>query len=165
MHTISEEEGWPVSIRETYLAMIEGSVGSRQYLRLYVDDKGAGCPRDVIDNGRFPCAYFTSSVQYLMTLLEKGPHTTVDMTVVWMLRSGWYQIDKPLEGAVITWGPKLGSDGNHHKHIGFYLAEEIAISTHSVTGIPTKHHFTYGVENGLPVRPIEAIFFHDKLRL
>ncbi|MBP6881106.1 MAG: hypothetical protein KBC35_00560 [Candidatus Pacebacteria bacterium] len=164
MHTIPEEEGWPVSILETYLAMIEGSVGSRQYLRLYVDDKNEGCPRDVIDNGRFPCAYFSSSVMYLMTLLEKGPHTTVVKTVEWMLRSQWYQVYQLVIGAVITWGPKLGSDGKHHKHIGFYVGDEMAISTDGVTGIPTKHHFTYGVENGRPVRKVEAIFFHEKLR-
>ena len=163
MHTISEEEGWPVSILETYLANINGCIGSRQYLRLYVDDKDAGYPRDVIDNGRFPCAYFTSSILYLLTLLEKGPHTTVVKTVDWMLRSGWYQIDHLVKGAVITWGPKMASDGNPHKHIGFYIGDDTAISTDGVTGIPTKHHVTYGVESGRPLRPIESIFFHEKL--
>ena len=163
MYTIFKEEGYPVAHLDTFLSMIEGCIGSQQYLRLFVH-KNEGQAHDVIENGRFACAYFASSILTLTTLITQGIHTTVFETIEDMVRSKWYQIDHLTKGAVIIWGPKLASDGNQHKHIGFYMGDETAISTDGVTGIPTKHHFTYGVESGIPLRTIEAIFFHKKLR-
>jgi hypothetical protein len=163
MHTIFKEEGAHVHHLETYLAMIEGGVGSRQYLQLFVHSV-EGRPRDVIGDGRFACAYFASSILTLAALITQGVHTTVFETVEDMVRSKWYQINHLTKGAVVVWGPRLASDGNPHKHIGFYLGEELAVSTDGVTGVPTKHHVTYGIEEGRPNRSIEAVFFHEKLR-
>lgn len=162
MHTIFAEEGYPLAHLDTYLSMIEGGVGSKQYLRLFVHSNDGA--HDVIGNGKFACAYFASSILTLAALTSQGVHTTVFHTIEDMVRSKWYQIDKLLQGAVVIWGSKLCSDGNHHKHIGFYVGEDMAISTDGMTGVPTKHHVTYGVDDGRPIREIEAIFFHEKLR-
>lgn len=163
MQTIFKEEGYPLAHLHTYLAMIEGGVGSQQYARLFVH-REAGEPHDVIGNGKFACAYFASSILTLTALITQGVHTTVVETIEDMIKSEWYQIDDLLKGAVIIWGPKLASDGVHHKHIGFYLGNEVAISTDGITGIPTRHHVTYGTTDGQPLRTIETIFFHEKLR-
>lgn len=161
MRTIFKEEGGQLAHLDTYLAMIEGGVGSQQYQRLFVHKEGK--VHDVIGNGKFACAYFASSILTLTALTSQGVHTTVFETIEDMVRSRWYQIEHLTRGAVIIWGPKLASDGNHHRHIGFYIDEETAISTDGVTGIPTRHHVTYGIEDGLPIRAIEAIYFHEKL--
>ncbi len=164
MQTILTEEGAPVAYLETLLAMIEGSIGSNQYLRLFVYDSEKRTTRDVIENGRFPCAFFASAMLKVLSLIQKDTHTMVTHTIEDLIGSGWYQIDQFRRGAVIVWGPKVASDGNPHKHIGFYVGENMAVSTDGVTGVPTKHHVTYGIEDGLPVRTIEALFFHEKLR-
>lgn len=161
MLSILKEEGKPLDLPRTYRALIEGSLESRQYLRLYVHGHDGAI--DVIGNGRFACAFYTSSILTLTTLISQV-HTTVFETIEDMVRSHWFQVDSLEPGAVIVWGPKMCSDGNHHKHIGFYLGDDTAISTDGVTGIPTKHHVTYGTVGGTPVRPIECIYFHKKLQ-
>jgi hypothetical protein len=161
MKTVLKEEGSPVHLFETYLAMIKNSVGSRQYQCLFVHEE---IPRDVIENGRFACAYFASAICSLNTLIAGGIHTTVVETIADLILSGAYQIQEPVPGAIIIWGPKLASDSKLHKHIGFYIGDDLAVSTDGITGIPTTHHFTYGYTDDGPVRPIETIFFHEKLR-
>lgn len=161
METILKEEGSPVHHLETYLSMIRNSIGSRQYQCLFVHDNP---PRDVIENGRFACAYFASAICALNTITTGGIHTTVVELVADLIRSGAYEIPEPLPGAIIVWGPKLASDNKPHKHIGFYIGDNLAISTDGITGIPTEHHFTCGFSTCGPNRPIETIFFHEKLR-
>lgn len=161
METVLKEEGSLVHHLETYLSMIRNSVGSRQYQSLFIEGNP---PRDVIENGRFACAYFASAICTLNTITIGGIHTTVVKTIADLVRSGAYLIPEPIPGAIIIWGPKLASDNKPHKHIGFYIGDDAAISTDGVTGIPTEHHFTFGLTVNGPVRPIEAIFFHEKLR-
>ncbi|NCN12046.1 hypothetical protein GW937_01865 [Candidatus Kaiserbacteria bacterium] len=163
METILIEEGHPIALFDTYLSMIEGSVGSKQYLRLFIKTK-EGVPCDVIENGRFACAYFASSILTLTGLCTRGVHTTVTETIADMQQSNWYQIDHLTKGAVIIWSPKLCSDGNQHQHIGFSIGDDMAVSTDGQTGIPTKHDVTYRTILGPPVREISKIFFHDTLR-
>lgn len=165
MHTVLKEEGHPVAVLRTLLAKIEGSIGGGQYLSLYIELRGDNFVThlDVIGNGRFACAYYVSALLHLMNLLTGAVHTTVTETVDDLLASGWYPISEPVPGAVIVWGPKLASDSRPHRHIGFSLGDDRAVSTDGVTGRPTEHHVTYGTENGLPVRPIEVIYFHERL--
>lgn len=167
MKTVFLEEGWPLATLSTLLALVKNSIGSNQYLSLYVDmtQNGAVKHFDVIENGRFACAYYASSVLTLMNLLEGGVHTTVAETEKDLTESGWYNIATPIPGSVIVWADKVASDGKPHLHIGFYLEEDMVVSTDGNTGLPTKHHVTYGTkEDGSPVREIKAIYFHDKLR-
>lgn len=165
MHTVLKEEGHPIALRKTLLAMIEGSIGSEQYLKLYIAIREASgvSHTDVIGNGRFACAYYTSALLHLTNLLEGRVHTTVSETVTDLEASGWYPIPEPISGSVIIWGPKLASDGQPHRHIGFSLGDEVAVSTDGTTGRPTKHHLTFGETEGRPARPIEAIYFHEQL--
>ncbi len=166
MHSVLKEEGYPVAVQRTLLAQIEGSIGGGQYLSLYIEKSTGDSPAhvDVIENGRFACAYYVSALLHLMNLLDGAVHTTVTETIKDLLASGWYEIDEPVPGAVIIWGPKLASDGKPHRHVGFYLKDNQAVSTDGVTGRPTVHHVTYGTKDGSPARPIQAIYFHKQLR-
>ena len=165
MYSVLREEGFPVAMLATLLAFVEGSIGSQQYMRLYVEvpQGDQKTHRDVIENGRFPCALFTSCHLIIMGLIKGGVHTNVTETIEDLHFSGWYEIDEPRPGAVIIWGPKMASDKKPHRHIGFYLGNDEAVSTDGVTGLPVKHHVTYGTTDSKPNRVIEAIYFHNEL--
>ena len=165
MGTIFKEEGYPFAPLPTLLDQIEGSIGSSQYLRLYVQvlQGDQVTHKDVIGNGSFACAYYVSSLLTLVGLTEGHVHTTVTETINDMLASGWYEIDAPIPGAVILWAPKMASDKIPHRHIGFSLGNERVVSTDGTTGKPTLHHLTYGETDGRPVRVIEKILFHPAL--
>ncbi len=165
MKTVFKEEGHPFATLPTLLAKIEGSVGSGQYLSLYVEvrENDQVTHKDVIGYGNFACAYYVSSLLTLTRLTKGHVHTTVTETIKDMLVSGWYEIDEPVPGAVIIWAPKMASDAIPHRHIGFSLGERLAVSTDGTTGRPTKHHTTYGEVDGKPVRAIEKILFHKSL--
>ncbi len=156
MLTIEKEEGYPVALLDTLLVMVERSIGSRQYLSLFIQKDGV--VHDVIENGRFACAFFASAKLTVISLTKGGVHSTVVETIEDMISSSWYTIDSPIPGSVVVWGDKLCSDGNNHKHIGFYLGNDVAVSTDGKTGVPTKHHVTYD-----DTRRIEAIYFHERL--
>ncbi len=163
MESVLKEEGFPAALLHTLLATVEGSVGSREYARLYVQrDDGV---YDVIKNGSFACAFFISSQLDRPRLIQGGVHTNVKETEEDLIASGWYRISFPVPGAIIIWAPKMASDKKAHRHIGLYLGDNKVVSTHGKTGIPTKHHVTYGTKRGRPVRPIEAIYFHQALLL
>lgn len=157
MDAILVEEGYPVALLETYLAMIHGSVGSNQYRKLFIDKNEEGL-LDVIDDGDLACAYFVSAILTLFKLLSDGVHSYVTNTIVDMEKTGWYQTDTPKKGSVIIWGEKLCTDGLLHRHIGFYIGDERAVSTLLSVRSPAIHHYTY--EN---TRKIEAIYFHERL--
>ncbi len=166
MKSVSLEEGWPLATLPTLLAMVKNSVGSNQYLSLYIDMTQNAAVKyfDVIETGRFACAFYASSILTLVNLMNDGVHTTVAETEKDLLQSGWYPIAAPMPGAVIVWADKMASDGKPHLHIGFYLGDDMAVSTDGKTGTVTKHHMTYGTKgDGSPAREIKAVYFHDKL--
>lgn len=162
MQTIHAEEGHPLALYETYMAFIRGSVGSRQYKKLYVRTPTG--LKDVIGNGDLACALFVSSILTQCGLIKGGIHTTVDETVVDLRDSGWEYIEVLQKGAVIIWEPKLCTDRLCHRHIGFFMGNQRAISNEAKRGVPVEHHFTYGTQSNKPLREIEKILFHKSLR-
>ncbi len=94
---------------------------------LYVVDTD-GIEQDVMNNGELSCAYMVSSVLTIFQLIDM-PHATVRTTLERMHQTGWYQIDAPVEGAVVVWD----------EHIGFYVADEWVISNSSSIGITKRH--------------------------
>ena len=157
MKTILAEEGYSLSLIDTYLAQINGSVGSNQYRKLFIT-KPAGV-QDVIDDGDLACAYFVSSILTLCNLMNGGVHTTVTATVADLDSSGWKQSKKLEVGSVVVWKPKLCEDGLLHRHIGFYIGNKMAVSNVAKLRTPAVHHVTYEGS-----RQLEAIYFHHKLR-
>jgi hypothetical protein len=139
---------------DTYKSMIENSVGTKMFRNLYV--KISNKKVDATDNGRLSCAFFVSSILYLSRLIKK-PHGTVSSTIKDLLDSDWIKIKKPKVGGVIVWENIQWKDESH-KHIGFCVAENEAVSTNWQKGVVTRHPLNNDK------RKIEAIFWNKRLK-
>ncbi|MBI2410001.1 hypothetical protein HYV30_03100 [Candidatus Kaiserbacteria bacterium] len=147
----------------SYLKMIENSVGSALFRNLYFTIGGK--ETDVLEDGDLSCATYVSSLLYLFGLIGER-HTTVSGTVEDMEKSGWQKIDEPRIGAVILWGFKKKDDGTQgkHRHLGFYIDGETAISNSSDTRVIERHHPNYGTfPDGEVKRDILAYYWHAAL--
>lgn len=161
MKTIPAEEGYPLALLDTYLAMIQNSSECGMFRKLYVRTPDG--LKEVIRDGDLACAYFVSSILTLFGLVE-CVHTTVGATVADMVASGWVEIDKNQPdaiqpGNVLVWEPKLCDDGLHHRHIGFAISASVGLSNVSEARQPGFHLINFGEKN----RAIERIFTHPKL--
>lgn len=143
-------------IFDTYLAVIKNSVGSKLFKNFYA--KVGGRKTDIMENGNLSCAFYVSSALTMLKLI-KGIHGTVDSTIKDLRQSGWVVIKKPKIGSVIVWEKmSLGGD-DYHKHIGFYIGNEKAISNNSRFGYPTQHHWTFSGK-----REVEMLFWSSKIK-
>ena len=148
-------------IFDTYIAVIKNSAGSKMFRNFYA--KVDGKKTDIMKNGDLSCAWFVSSLLYLFKLI-KDAHATVNGTIKDLQQSGWKKIKKPKIGSVIVWEKIDFGNKDFHKHIGFYIGNNKAISTsNSKKGQPIIHHWTYGIKRNKPVRKVKAIFWHKKL--
>ncbi len=149
-----------VILKESYIKAIKNSVGSNLFRNLYayVNSK----KKDILEDGALSCATFTSSILYLFKLTA-DTHATVKGTVADLKKSGWVQVKKPRNGAVLVWEAQEFRNGEAHKHIGFYVGKNKAISNHFNKHQPILHHWTFGMKNGRPVRKVEQIFWNKKL--
>lgn len=153
----------PLDVYRSYLAMIENSVGANVFRSLYYTIDRA--PLDVLEDGDLSCAMFVTNILFFFGLIKEW-HTTVDETVRDIEESGWYKIDEPKKGALILWGFKKRDDGTQgkHRHVGFYIDAETAISNDSDSRIVFKHHPTYGTfDSGETRRDILAYYWHKEL--
>ncbi len=135
-------------------------MGLNLFKNLYANVDGQ--TMDILENGRLACASFVSGVLRLFNLVSET-HATVDGTVRDMIESGWQPVDQPKIGTVLVWEKKASEDGSFHKHIGFYIDTDAAISNNTDSGQPVRHHWTYGEKDDQPVRKIEKILWHNKL--
>lgn len=147
-------------VKDTYLAVIKNSVGSKTWRNFYA--KVNNQKTDIMKDGDLSCAYFVSSVLKLFNLIIEI-HGTVDGTIRDLEKTGWRKIKDPKVGSVLVWEAKEGKNNENHKHIGFYLGDDVAISNSSKSGKIAEHHFTFGTKNSRPIRAIEAIYTHKKL--
>ncbi len=141
---------------DTYLAMIQNSLGSKMFRTVYADiDKKK---KNIIENGRVACALYVSSLLVIHKLIPEI-HATVDSTVKALEKSGWKKISLPRIGCIIIWEKIDFGKNDLHKHIGFYIGNRHAISNSSKKGSPVKHDVTF---NGK--RKIELLLWHPKLK-
>ncbi len=140
---------------DTYLQVIKNSVGSKMFRNFYA--KVNGKKKDVLNDGDLACAFYVSSILVQFGLIKKV-HCTVGGTVFDLEQSGWRKITKPKVGAVLVWAEKFGTDGEVHKHIGFYLGNSEAVSNDSKKRQIAKHHFTYGEPGSRQFRLILEIW-------
>ncbi len=149
---------------DTYLAVIKGAPGSKMFRHAYLLIQGK--KSDATQNGNLSCAFFPAFVLRYFDLIKK-PHLTVSGLVEDLESSGWKKITRPKLGCIIVWS---AMDDKHdknfsfgHRHIGFYAGEGKAVSNLSSSGMPGKHHWTFGIKNGKPVRKIQAMYWHEGL--
>jgi len=161
--TTESSEKPELQIFLSYIKAVENSVGSSFFRNLYfrINDE----PFDVLEDGDLSCATYVTTVLYIFGLIQER-HTTVNSTIADMALSGWYEIKDPRKGAIILWSFKKKDDGTQgkHRHVGFYINNETAISNDSTTRVIARHHPTYGTfPNGEARRDILAYYWNDKL--
>ena len=150
---------------ESYLKAIKNSVGSNIFRNLYATVNGK--KMDIRKDGQLSCSAFVSSLLYIHKLCY-DIHATAEGLIKDMELFGWKRINKPRPGAVILWEPLPPKNRNdkmylRHDHIGFYVGNNKAISNRPEKHQPMVHHWTFGANNGKPVRRVEKIFWNNKL--
>ncbi len=144
--------------KKSYLAMVHNAARGENNMFRNLWASVDGEMRDINKDGTLSCSFFASGVLYLNKLIG-DMHAGVTGLERDMKVSGWVQIPELREGAVIIWEPLTGGDGVAHRHVGFYIGEDKAISNGSnTTGTPQEHHSTYGGS-----RAIESIWWHSEL--
>ena len=150
------EEDKPKVVRrnfDTYLTVIENSVGSFMFKNLWADVDGV--KTDVMEDGWLSCAFYVSAILHMFGYV-KSIHGTVETTIKDLKESGWIEIDELVVGSVIVWKP--GKTTNGHSHIGFYVGEGQAISNDSWKKCPMKGGWKFDGK-----REVEAIFWKTGL--
>lgn len=147
-------------IFDTYISVIKNSVGTKMFRNFFVVENGK--KKDAMKNGVLSCAYFVSFILCALGFIKRI-HGTVDSAVKDLKESGWAEIKAPKVGSVLVWEEKDFGDGDTHKHIGFYIGDNKAISNSFKFKTPIKHHYTFGTVKGKPKRKIEAIFWNSKI--
>lgn len=137
-------------IKDTYLAMIRNSVRSNLFRNYYLSINGKTI--DDTRDGDLSCALFVSSILTLLKLTEET-RLFVDEVVVDLKASGWKETMRPEEGSVLVWEARKGDRDEVHKHIGFYIGDDRAVSNRPDTRQPTEHHWTFD-----GTRKVTAIF-------
>lgn len=142
-------------IKKTFIACIRNSVGTRMFRSFFLkkDDKVF----DAMKNGDLSCAFYVSGLLKMADLV-KSVHGTVEGTVIDLEESGWIKSGPLATGSVIVWEAVKEGD-ELHKHIGFYLGKDIAISNSSTKRKIVKHDWLY---NG--TRKIEAVYSNPNLK-
>lgn len=135
--------------KRTFLKLIENSIGSGLFRNNYFFVNGKS--KDILKNGNLSCAFYVSSLLYLVKLIS-DLHSTVEGTLKDLEKNSWYKIDKPKKGAIILWDEK-----NDHYHLGFYWNKNKAVSNHSFKKSPSFHSLNY------KKRKILAYYFHKEL--
>ena len=142
-------------LKENYLAAIHNSVGSKLFQNFYTQIDSQ--KQDIMKGGELSCAFFASSILVLFGLCSKV-HGTVDGTILDLVESGWHEISKPKIGAVLLWEAK-DFEEESHKHIGFFVGGDKAISNSSRKKVPARHSWTFGGK-----RKVIGIWWNEKLK-
>lgn len=135
----------PLLTQKNYLSAINNSVDSKLFQNLFAEVSGG--EKDLTDAGSMSCALFVSSILMLYHMIEvdKAPHATINGLLQNMKDSGWQQVSEEElnPGDILVWVPIIDVDNKEHKHIGFYIGDESAISNSTEKRTPKKHHYKY----------------------
>ena len=145
------------------LALVNNSVmgGDNHLFRnIYAKDE-SGKEIDILEDGKNSCATFVSWILLAVELIKR-PHATIEGTEKDLTGSGWYLVQGYRKGAVLIWksitGELLGQKNIKHRHIGFCVGNDEAVSNNTETGFPQRHHVTYGGS-----REVEKVYWHKDL--
>jgi hypothetical protein len=146
---------------ETYLKTITNSIGSRLFnskIVQYPDGRIA----DILNNGELSCAFFVSGILKLYDLVPRTRSTVSNFAADLEQNEKFVEITETdlQPGDIIFWGEYLFKDGEPHKHVGFYVGENQAVSTNYSKGEVVKHnHKVLTADDGVArERKIERVF-------
>jgi hypothetical protein len=144
---------------KNYLTFIKNSVGTKIFQNFYVLE--GGVEKDVLAGGEISCAILVSNILHMFPSLNliKSPHLTIESTIKDMQSCGFYEIVELKEGAIILWEAKEFATTGSHKHIGFYVGDDRAISNSDKVKTPIEHDLNFD-----KTRKIEKIFWNDNLK-
>ena len=146
--------------RETYLKMIENSPGTKIFNSIFAlvgDDK-----KDILENGGLSCATFVSNILFINGLLPQQ-RTTVNSLEKDLLASESYEQISPLDyipeaGDIVIWEKIKFKNDTEHRHVGYILNEQEAISTSGIEKGVCRHNIYRNMEESEKNRRIEKIF-------
>jgi hypothetical protein len=144
---------------KNYLTFIKNSVGTKLFQNFYILENEN--EKDVLAGGEISCAIFVSNILHMFPSLNliKSPHLTISSTIKDMQSCGWYEINNLKVGAIILWEGAVFENTGLHKHIGFYIGDDRAISNSDKIKTPTEHDLNFD-----KTRKIEKIFWNDNLK-
>ncbi len=143
-------------LKQTYLAVIKNSVGTKMFRNFYIKGKGVKSI-DVMRGGEVSCAFYVSTILNIFKLI-KAVHGRVDITVNDLILSGWKKTKDLKVGSVIIWHKFDFGDGDPREHIGFYIGHHQAVSNDYKKRCPVIHDLTYHGQ-----RKIKSLYWHKKL--
>jgi len=127
-------------IKKTYLKTIKNSVDCNTFKNFFIEEDGKEI--DAMQNGKLSCAFFVSGVLTMFDLIE-SVHGTIEGTVFDLEKSGWIKTDEPHPGDILIWEAKDCGANTNHRHIGFYIGNDLAVSNDYKKGVPIKHDCAY----------------------
>lgn len=136
--------------KKSLFVLIKNSLDTNLFQSVYffINNKS----QDIYKKGKLSCAFYVSTILKIIDMLE-NIHATVNGTIKDLEKSGWYKINNLKKGAVIIWS----SNKEGHRHIGFYIGKNQAVSNNSKLKKPSIHSINYNN------RAIELIYFHKDL--
>lgn len=129
-----------------------------------------GEEKDILNKGSVWCAYYVSNILKQFNLTPVG-RANVDRIISDLEQKWWMHLESTTPAKHIPVWSILVRESHHwetynkmHKHIGFYMWNEQAISNNSIhfTGmqdawyVPVQHHYTYDWQ-----RPLTTILTRD----
>jgi hypothetical protein len=129
-------------IKKSLLQAIKNSIGSNIFRSVFIKDNGSQI--DVMEDGIKSCAFFVSGILSMFGLIDRA-HSTVKTTEEKLLEYNWQKVDviNPQPCDVIIWEEIEFEDGSRHKHIGFYVGGNKAISNDIDKRTPQSHDWIF----------------------
>lgn len=143
---------------DTYISMVENSVGSKAWQTVWADVDGK--KTDVTMGGVKSCAFFVSSILKNFDFIKKT-HATVASTTKDLKESGWVSIESPRAGAVIVYEPVVFDDGESNEHIAICVSDTKAVSNSYTKRVPVIHDIEMVFDD--KPRKITHILFNDSV--
>jgi len=145
--------------KETFLKMVENSVGCKLFNSLIMKKDGAVV--DILGDGDVSCATFTSSILFLNRFLPEQKSTVPGLEKVISESDLFEEIPAsdylPIKGDIVFWEKIRGNDGADHRHVGFVLNESEAVSTTGISHSAIRHPLYKKPDTDID-RKIERIF-------
>lgn len=143
---------------DTYIAMVENSVGSKAWQTIWADVDGV--KTDVTQGGVKSCAFFVSSILKNFDFIRKT-HATVASTKKDLKESGWINIPKPKAGAIVVYEPIVFDDGESNEHIAICVSATEAVSNSYAKRVPVMHNIEMVFDD--KPRKITDILYSDSI--
>jgi hypothetical protein len=150
-------------VLETYLAVIESSVGTPLFRTFWANVNGKRM--NIVRDGRVSCSFYTSSILKLFNLVSEV-QVTITRLKKDMKESGWKQIPRARKGAVVFWSALPADTSRMKKDAGVYqpLVSHCGFVVSATEAVHNDGDKTMApIRAQLRYRPIESFWWHPAL--